>query len=246
MSQVFERRAPVAGAYISSGWGEAPVAFRVVNLFDRVWRLILALPGSIVFCLRYLPPSQAARLPILVAHGVARHPLRGAVRLASPVRPGMVKIGFGYAPQFDWRRSRGVWRVTGQVVFNGSADISHGAKISGAGRLTVGDGVFLNAESSVHFAEEITIGSGSKISWLTFVTDTDAHSINRRSADEPVLIGEGSLVGAHSVILKGVRLAPHTVVGAGSVVTRTLATQPGDLVAGNPARVVRRGVNWVR
>ena len=43
-------------------------------------------------------------------------------------------------------------------------------------------------------------------------------------------------IGARSVILPGVEIGPRTIVGAGSVVSRSLP--PDTVCAGNPARVV--------
>jgi acetyltransferase-like isoleucine patch superfamily enzyme len=50
-----------------------------------------------------------------------------------------------------------------------------------------------------------------------------------------VIIGDDCWIGAQSVLMADV--APHTVIGAGSVVTRTFA--PGMVIAGSPARVLR-------
>ena len=50
------------------------------------------------------------------------------------------------------------------------------------------------------------------------------------------LIKRGATVGANAVIVCGVELGENCMVGAGSVVTKTVP--PGALVVGNPARVV--------
>jgi acetyltransferase-like isoleucine patch superfamily enzyme len=54
----------------------------------------------------------------------------------------------------------------------------------------------------------------------------------------PVTIGSDAFIGGACVILPGVSIGEHAVVGAGSVVTRDVP--PYAVVAGNPARVVRR------
>lgn len=46
-------------------------------------------------------------------------------------------------------------------------------------------------------------------------------------------------------VMKGVRVAEDTVLGLGSVVSRSCG-ESGVVIAGNPARVVRRGVIWKR
>jgi len=52
------------------------------------------------------------------------------------------------------------------------------------------------------------------------------------------VIRKGAKIGANSTILPGVVVGENALVGAGSVVTRDVA--PGDVVVGNPARVIRR------
>jgi acetyltransferase-like isoleucine patch superfamily enzyme len=73
------------------------------------------------------------------------------------------------------------------------------------------------------------------------IMDSDAHELarghNGPGKTAPVVIEDDVLVGAGSIILKGVRIGRHSVVGAGSVVTRSVPASV--LVAGNPARLVR-------
>ena len=54
----------------------------------------------------------------------------------------------------------------------------------------------------------------------------------------PVHIGRRAWIGAGATILPGVTVGENSVVGAGSVVTRDVP--PDTIVAGNPARVIRR------
>jgi len=53
-----------------------------------------------------------------------------------------------------------------------------------------------------------------------------------------ITIGEGSLIGAGSVILPGVQIGKWCVVGAGSVVLKNLPDN--TKVAGNPAKAIRQ------
>jgi acetyltransferase-like isoleucine patch superfamily enzyme len=57
-------------------------------------------------------------------------------------------------------------------------------------------------------------------------------------------IGERCFIGAHAIVLPGVRVGDGSIVGAGSVVTRDVPA--GAIVAGNPARVVRKGIRTYR
>ena len=54
----------------------------------------------------------------------------------------------------------------------------------------------------------------------------------------PVHIGKNAWIGAGATILPGVTIGDNAVVGAASVVTRDVA--PDTIVAGNPARFIKR------
>lgn len=53
-------------------------------------------------------------------------------------------------------------------------------------------------------------------------------------------IGENCFIGGRSLILPGVEIGDNSVVGAGSVVTKSVP--PHSVVAGNPARVLQQGI----
>lgn len=53
----------------------------------------------------------------------------------------------------------------------------------------------------------------------------------------PIVVEDDVWVGAHSIILKGVTIGARSIIGAGSVVTKSI---PADCVAaGNPCRVIK-------
>ena len=65
--------------------------------------------------------------------------------------------------------------------------------------------------------------------------------------ERPVSIGSGSWLGHGAVVLPGARVGRHVVVAAGSVVRGEVPDN--CVVAGNPARVIRRyvpGRGWPR
>ena len=53
-------------------------------------------------------------------------------------------------------------------------------------------------------------------------------------------IGDNTIVGIRSIVLPGVKVGSHVVIGAGSVVTKDVPDH--CIVAGNPAKVIREGI----
>lgn len=54
----------------------------------------------------------------------------------------------------------------------------------------------------------------------------------------PVIVEDNVLIGANAVVIEGVRIGEGAVVAAGAVVVGDV--QPGDVVAGTPARVIKK------
>ena len=116
--------------------------------------------------------------------------------------------------------------------------------VANGGLLTIGNNVGMShvnitAYSRVTIENDVLIGSGVKI-W-----DTDFHFINYDARmkhpdttvkSAPILICEGVFIGACSIILKGVTIGKHAVIGAGSVVSKNIPEN--EIWAGNPAKKI--------
>ncbi|HEX3863047.1 MAG TPA: acyltransferase [Stellaceae bacterium] len=100
----------------------------------------------------------------------------------------------------------------------------------------------------LHEAASIRIGDDCLFGGDVDVTISDMHSIIdietkvRLNLAKDVRIGNHVWIGQRCLVLKGVDIGSGSVVGAGSVVTRSI---PENCVAaGNPAKVIRRGASW--
>jgi acetyltransferase-like isoleucine patch superfamily enzyme len=112
-------------------------------------------------------------------------------------------------------------------------------------RLQVGSGVRMSG-TTVCAVERVIIGDRCVIGANATIVDTDFHSldpiIRSSKADDqlayhqPVLIGNDVFIGGSSIILKGVEIGDGAVIGAGSVVTKSVPERV--IVAGNPARPI--------
>lgn len=92
----------------------------------------------------------------------------------------------------------------------------------------------------------LTIGNNVKIGGGVLLIDTDCHPIDysvRRTSDKgtcsaPIVIEDDVWIGAQSIVLKGVTIGARSIIGAGSVVTKSI---PADCIAcGNPCKVIRK------
>jgi maltose O-acetyltransferase len=109
------------------------------------------------------------------------------------------------------------------------------------GKLSIGERTYLNYGTSVGVHEEVSIGANCLIGQYAIIMDSDYHDLVTRAAPgpvAPVIIEDNVWLGARVIVLKGVRIGQGSVVGAGSVVTKDIP--PGCLAAGAPARVVRK------
>ncbi len=103
---------------------------------------------------------------------------------------------------------------------------------------------FAMTGGTICVAQCITIGDRVSVGANSTIIDTDFHPLHpetRRARPEeantaPVTIEDDVFIGMNSLILKGVTIGRGSVIGAGSVVTRSVP--PGSIAAGNPARIV--------
>lgn len=127
---------------------------------------------------------------------------------------------------------------------------------------TVGDntkvGAFVEVQKNAHIGKNCKISSHTFICEgvvvednvfighnVTFINDlypraTTAGGDLQTEADWSVgktLVKQGASIGSSSTLLCGVTVGEHSIVGAGSVVTKDVP--PFSIVAGNPARVLR-------
>lgn len=95
----------------------------------------------------------------------------------------------------------------------------------------------------------LTVGNDCLFSSDIYITTTDSHSIidiesgKRINPSLDVSLGNHIWVGHKATILKGVTIADDTIIGACSVVTRSI-TIPHMAVAGNPAHIVKDNISW--
>lgn len=155
-------------------------------------------------------------------------------------------------------RSRHVWglyfvnlvfqkilRITSQKVlalhFSNVISADAGFELFGEGQfaeqcLRINGGILIQASNGVKMHRSVLIGPGIKIV-------SGNHDLNDFSKPCPledgIVLERDCWIGSNSVILPNVHLLPGTIVGAGSVVTKSFGVG-NVVVAGNPAVILRK------
>lgn len=93
-------------------------------------------------------------------------------------------------------------------------------------------------------SEEITIGSGSIISWGCFISDTSNHSINGNVINKPISIGNQVWISEGCTISSGTIIGDGSIVGSKSFVKGTFPKN--SLIVGCPAKVKKQNIHWTR
>ena len=123
--------------------------------------------------------------------------------------------------------------------------------------LIIGDDVYIGDDCLISCAQRIEIGRLAMLAHGVQIFDNNSHPVDpilreqdymtilgRRSgprpliASAPIWIGERVWIGFNAIVTKGVRIGDGSIVAAGSVVTTDVP--PYRIVAGNPAKVVRK------
>ena len=112
----------------------------------------------------------------------------------------------------------------------------------GNGRLEIGQRTFINYGGSISAHELVHIGARCNIGPHVLIMDNNFHRMEPDRRDEmppshPIILEDNVFLGARVIVLGGVTIGADSVVGAGSVVTRSIPS--GVIAAGNPAKVIR-------
>lgn len=219
----------------------------LLSILKSIWR---ANPKTIYFNFRYLPWRLAIRFPIWISSNTYLRKTKGTICINGPISTGMIRIGYGDIGIFDKKRSRAIWEVSGKVVFEGSAEIGHGSKISvgNSGELVFGKNFMITAESAIIAYKKVLFGNDCLLSWDILIMDTDFHPIYHASneivnPDAEIIIGHSVWIGCRSLILKGSTIPDGSVIAANSLVSQKL-TGTNQIFGKNPLTTIAENIFW--
>ena len=119
---------------------------------------------------------------------------------------------------------------------HGSIIIGSRTKFLGKTHLAVIEGTSITVGQGCLFSSDIQLRTGDSHS----VLDMEGRRINA-SAD--IVLGDHVWVGTKAFLNKGAKVASHSIIGACALVTKEFE-EPHCALAGVPAKIVRRDVDW--
>ena len=151
-------------------------------------------------------------------------------------------------------------RGNGNTIILGDDCSAHLAQfhIEGDGNtIHIGKGTTMHGRGScpIHITADegsgVYIDEDCMLAHSVQMRSTDSHSIvdlngKRLNPAQDIHIGRHCWLGMQCIILKGCVIEPNTMVAAGSVCGSHTPRETNCILAGNPAKVVKRDVNWDR
>ena len=128
--------------------------------------------------------------------------------------------------------------------------MSFTARLVRTSSLTIGEGTFIASARMVLLNTDVKIGAGGLWSDEILIQGSDQHGIidlktksiingGRRSVE----IGRHVWIGRRAIISKDIKIGAGSIVGTGAIVTKDVPSSV--IVAGTPAKVIRRDVSWI-
>lgn len=127
------------------------------------------------------------------------------------------------------------------LIVYGKTEVFSGENISIGDNCKINPEVFLNGRSGITIGDNVTLSHGAKLISTGYDVEHWMETGERvHFDDKPIHIGNNCWIGANALILPGVKITgEYVVIGAGAVVTKDI-TETRVLVAGNPAKIVKR------
>lgn len=162
---------------------------------------------------------------------------------------GRLMLGTNYYGFADTRLG-GLIRVAGRLRIEGAVGVAHGNRWAVGPRavVSIGDRSYFSPMTRLMIFSGLKVGNDCGIAWDCHFLDDDQHLLTRpgvapNPTTEPIEIGNHVWIASRATVLKGTRIGDGCVVASGATV-RGDFSEPGCLIGGTPAKIIRRGVIW--
>ena len=151
----------------------------------------------------------------------------------------MLRVILGYY-RYILKRLRSFYHFghAGSFV-HGPIQVGHMENIRVGANCSINRGVILQGYCGIDVGNNVVLSTNVMLLDAGLDFDVLRSTGQRLHVGKPIRLGDGCWIGAAAIILPGVTLGRNVLVGAGSIVTKSF---PDDcVIAGNPARVLKRG-----
>lgn len=165
--------------------------------------------------------KNLARLSLVVYYGLAVHlPSMSSCKTCVRLRSLLIKNIFAFVGE--------------------NCNVAKGVRFGRGSKISIGNNSGIGEKSFLVAMDEITIGDNVMIAPEVMIltgghdyTDPLKTLIAQRRVVGRVVIGDDCWIGARAIILPGVVIADRVIIGAGSVVVKSISNS--GIYAGNPA-----------
>lgn len=158
-----------------------------------------------------------------------------------------INIGISYVG-FMHKSEKTLLNINGELEFEGNYSIGRGCRldIGEKGKVRIGNGGYINCNSTLIIMNSLSIGHNCVISWNCSFLDEDFHDLyyeGRKEVDNSIIIGDNVWIGCGVHIYKGSFVADGCVIASNSVV-KGVFKKPNCLIGGHPARILKENIKW--
>ncbi len=217
-----------------------------------LFRFLRYFPQTIYFNFKFLRPKEAIKFPILL-YKPRFGKLSGRVEIKSKeIRFGMIRLGF---PSNNLYSGKGIFMEiagNGKLIFEGETFFGNdcGISVGPKGKLVLGDGLYARVGVKICAYHYVKIGERTLFAWNITIMDTSFHTLKDATSGEhlsakpygTIIIGKGNWICSECLILKGAWTNDNVILGARSVLSRKLESEPNCIAVGNPPKIVKTGV----
>lgn len=203
------------------------------------------------FNFKILPFLKAIKCPVLIAYNVKIKNI-GNVKFEKDIYSGMVSIGVERIDAFETNHiptifnNKGTFQISGRVKMHPGVSLM----IQRNASLSTGNHVGFGANTKVVCCKSITIGDDVRMSWNCQLFDTDFHFLYNIEKNKhykrlkDIIIGNNVFIGNGCTIGKGTIIPNGCVISCISKVSGDYTIEGENLLlAGNPAKIIKKGVN---
>jgi len=140
-------------------------------------------------------------------------------------------------------------KFKGLIIKGKNVNISFGTNFGNINNVVINGNYFNNKfcsilagrKSKIIFKPSVLIGPNVTITSSNHDTSKNISFMRQKWTEGDVIIGSEVWIGANSVILPGLQIANGIIIGAGSVVTKSL-NEEYSIYAGIPAKFIRKRI----